>query len=741
MRLLILGLIAAFTHTALAGPPIIWNGSAAKILPPSLIIPGSTSGALTINPAATTNSYSINFPADQGDGATTLKNDGSGNLTFGSFVNGQMLYVDGNRSDTYTADGSIQRPFKTIQACLNAPTDASSTKEYVCVLAGNQAYNEQLTLTDYVDLTSFNNAVIEPLIDGASVTASGAVHSRLSGVTIYNMSSVAGDPALLVSNSSAVVTVFNSTLQGLLTGVRGLTVSAGTVNVITTTVVGNSASALNMTGGTVNSYNSSYSGGTNAVTVTSPAVFKNNASSILSGSFNGTGTNTLLQKGSYISNDSALAGTTVKDALNTAFTNLTLSTNSLINYLVVNSYFVGAAGPSSGVTGSFNFGGGYRALFNLTSGSNNTAVGYSSGYNSGGPSLTNITNCTFLGANATSTTNTLTNSTAIGSGAQITASNQIVLGDGNVTTITTGNASAQYTGKVKNNSGVAGTNVDDALNTLNGSLQNVVFSAYKNAGSVTANTTISSWTNVVADSLSGFNSSTGVFTVPASLAGNNLIVSFGAATTTGTPKGQVYKNGTLVQTCLGSGTQTACPNVFLPNVATNDTITVALDSSLTLTSTNTDTLFSIQATPGSNSRIVKARYHGATGTITSSLSNITFSTMDVDNQSAYSGGTYTIPATWGGGWYNYNFCVYLTATTVAANQVATCAVLQNGSIISEKTQFASSASTKPLQCCVTDGFQFSAGDAITFQASFNGTTNSVSASNVFNYFSIQRQSN
>jgi hypothetical protein len=292
-------------------------------------------------------------------------------------------------------------------------------------------------------------------------------------------------------------------------------------------------------------------------------------------------------------------------------------------------------------------------------------------------------------------------------------------------------------GDVSNASGVTGSTVTAALNTLNNSVNEVQVVATKNAGSVTANTTIPTWTTVNQDTNTNFVDSTGVFT--ASVAGD-YAVTFSAATTSGTPIAQVYKNGALWQTGIGSGVRTAV-STYIPNVAVNDTITVALDSSLTLTSTATDTMLTISKVSGANVGIVQARYHSATGTITSSLSDISFSTKDYDSTSSYSAPTFTVPASTGAGVYHYDVCVYLTATTVAANQVATCAVLNNGSIISEGTRFASSASTKPLACCISDTYKFANSDAIKVQASFNGTTNSISASTVFNYFSIYKVSN
>ena len=88
----------------------------------------------------------------------------------------------------------------------------------------------------------------------------------------------------------------------------------------------------------------------------------------------------------------------------------------------------------SSTTGTYNTGIGSAALkFNVTGGSN-TAVGYYTG----GTSATACNSCTFIGYMSNSTGN-YTNSTALGANAQITASNQIVLGDSTTTIKATGN--------------------------------------------------------------------------------------------------------------------------------------------------------------------------------------------------------------------------------------------------------------------------------------------------------------
>jgi hypothetical protein len=81
-------------------------------------------------------------------------------------------------------------------------------------------------------------------------------------------------------------------------------------------------------------------------------------------------------------------------------------------------------------TGFWNTAVGLNALYSNITGSFNTAIGLDAGDNYGGP--TNCDHCTFIGSNtgtgATNTDNNFSYSTAIGYNAQITTSNQIMMG-------------------------------------------------------------------------------------------------------------------------------------------------------------------------------------------------------------------------------------------------------------------------------------------------------------------------
>lgn len=291
------------------------------------------------------------------------------------------------------------------------------------------------------------------------------------------------------------------------------------------------------------------------------------------------------------------------------------------------------------------------------------------------------------------------------------------------------------TSAIINSSAVAGATVTAALNTLNQISQEVYLSATNNGSSTTANTTIATWSETK-DTLAAFDPTTGIFTVPND---GDYRVSFSAATTTGTPIAQVYKNGTLIASGVGSGVRTSISTV-IPNCVATDTITVALDSSLTLTATTTDTILNIIKETGASSTVVNARRHSATATITGALSNVTYTTSDFDTHSAYSGSTYTIP-TGGSGTYRVDATLYITATTVAAGQAQVLAMLKNGTEFARHTIIASAATGKPFNLGIHDLFNFVAGDTLTVQVSSASSVPVMSASTTMNVFSVNKVSN
>jgi hypothetical protein len=111
---------------------------------------------------------------------------------------------------------------------------------------------------------------------------------------------------------------------------------------------------------------------------------------------------------------------------NTGIGDAALAANSTGNYDTA----TGNLSLNLNTTGSFNTASGQMALYYNTTGSENTAFGA----NTGSANLTGSNN-TFIGSNANVSIDGLTNATAIGAGAIVTASNSVQIGNGSVTQI------------------------------------------------------------------------------------------------------------------------------------------------------------------------------------------------------------------------------------------------------------------------------------------------------------------
>jgi len=142
------------------------------------------------------------------------------------------------------------------------------------------------------------------------------------------------------------------------------------------------------------------------------------------GNFSSTGPNIGIGSGSLSGNTTGLANIAIgtgSQSLNTTGTG-----NASLGY---ESLFNNTTGVAITAIGT-------NALANNTTGNGNTAVGYVAGYGNRSGNLdanTTGTNNTFLGIGASpGTTTQLTNATAIGAYAAVSASNAMVLGDGTI---------------------------------------------------------------------------------------------------------------------------------------------------------------------------------------------------------------------------------------------------------------------------------------------------------------------
>lgn len=137
-----------------------------------------------------------------------------------------------------------------------------------------------------------------------------------------------------------------------------------------------------------------------------------------------------------IGEDALFSNTTGNFSVAIGYTALKLSTtagyNVAIGFESLTSNITGSYNTAVGqgslrsATGVQNTSVGAYSLYSLTTGNYNVALGHQAGY--AGTAITTGSNNTFVGFNTQSDANNYNQSTALGSGATITASNQVVLG-------------------------------------------------------------------------------------------------------------------------------------------------------------------------------------------------------------------------------------------------------------------------------------------------------------------------
>lgn len=116
----------------------------------------------------------------------------------------------------------------------------------------------------------------------------------------------------------------------------------------------------------------------------------------------------------------------------------------------------------------------------------------------------------------------------------------------------------------------------------------VKLSAYKNAGSISADTTIPTWSERE-DSANAFDASTGIFTVPTP---GDYQINFKVSTTSGTPIPSIRLGGTVRHTGLAVSSK-GIVSGLLTGLVVGNTITVTINSALTGSSTDVDTTLEI----------------------------------------------------------------------------------------------------------------------------------------------------
>jgi hypothetical protein len=228
--------------------------------------------------------------------------------------------------------------------------------------------------------------------------------------------SLSADGSTVAVGSSAVTTVVTYKINRVIpiemnalnvTSINSLTVGRGGGNIDNNTAIGTDALSSNTTGyvNVANGYQALSSNTTG---------FNNTASGSKALYYNTTGyNNTATGYQSLYSHTTGSSNTAVGKA--TLYSNTTGLQNTAFGLHALYSN-----------NANYNTGVGLSALYTNTTGSYNTAIGYSAGlYNN------NASYNTFIGYNTdiSPTTANWTNSTALGNGARITTSNEIVLGN------------------------------------------------------------------------------------------------------------------------------------------------------------------------------------------------------------------------------------------------------------------------------------------------------------------------
>ena len=183
-------------------------------------------------------------------------------------------------------------------------------------------------------------------------------------------------------------------------------------------------------------------------------------------------------------------------------------------------------------------------------------------------------------------TATATNATLVYFADQFNAANQQVPANGSAIALSSQLMSMWLTVPIL---GFTSTNITAASANLNAP---AVMRAFKNAGAVTAATTISTWTTEDKDSLSAFDSSTGVYTVKTP--GDYQVNASIEVTVTSTSTIQIRKNGTVIsENSPGISSTRKNISLMLPDLKVGDTVTVTSSATETIASNNTGTFFDI----------------------------------------------------------------------------------------------------------------------------------------------------
>ena len=277
----------------------------------------------------------------------------------------------------------------------------------------------------------------DALINGLTVgLGAGALASNTAiGVSALNANTTGTNNAAVGINSLAANTTGGTNTAVGLNSLRNNTTASSNTAVGGGALESNTTGSNNTAVGSVALYANTT--GTENVAIGQGALQNNTNNANTAAGFQALINNTSGSSNAALGHKALLANTT--GANNTASgqaalqNNTTSNNNSAFGQAALysnttgnNNTAVGQSALQNNTTAGQNSAFGQNALNSVTTGATNTALGYNAG-NTGIPNTTGSSN-TYLGYNTGSSANNWSNSTAIGAGASITASNQIVLG-------------------------------------------------------------------------------------------------------------------------------------------------------------------------------------------------------------------------------------------------------------------------------------------------------------------------
>jgi len=171
----------------------------------ALLLNGSTSGALTIEAAATTTSYTLTMPAAQGSAGQVLTDsDGAGTLTWTTPGSGTVTSVSVVSTNGFagTVATSTSTPAITIETTINSP-----------VLAGNGTAISAATTTGTGSTVVLSaSPTISGTLSTSAISASGALNMNSNQI---NNLAMAGSPA---GTDATNVTYVNAQISAAING-------------------------------------------------------------------------------------------------------------------------------------------------------------------------------------------------------------------------------------------------------------------------------------------------------------------------------------------------------------------------------------------------------------------------------------------------------------------------------------------------------------------------------------------